>query len=123
MGSSNFSKYRVSTSSIDWKPLVEDNVDTRGIFYKVLHYNEKQQRPSSFILKFEKGASYPLHNHPGGEEAFILEGEVYFNELKLVKGDYLFTPKNFKHSVKSETGCQILFIVPEEVEIMEADTH
>ncbi|MGM1429898.1 cupin domain-containing protein [Sphingobacterium lactis] len=120
MESNSFMKYVANTSSMDWKPLVEDNVDTRGIFYKVLHYDEEQQRPTTFILKFDEGASYPLHIHPGGEEAFILEGEAYFNETKLIKGDYLFTPKNYKHSVRSETGCQILFIVPEEVEIVKS---
>ncbi|MCT1533153.1 cupin domain-containing protein [Sphingobacterium daejeonense] len=117
----NFGKYMVSTSMIEWKPLLEENVDTRGISYKVLLYDEDNQRPKSFILKFEEGASYPLHNHPGGEEAFILEGEVFFNGVKLIKGDYLYTPKNYKHSVKSETGCQILFMVPEEVEIIKSE--
>jgi hypothetical protein len=33
-------------------------------------------------------------------------------------GDDLYTPPNFKHAVKTITGCTILFIVPEEVEIL-----
>lgn len=69
-------------------------------------------------MKFEAGASYPYHNHPAGEEAFVMEGEVYFNEQKLTKGDYLYTPPSFKHSVRTDKGCVILFIVPQEVEIL-----
>jgi quercetin dioxygenase-like cupin family protein len=69
-------------------------------------------------LKFEAGASYPNHNHPAGEEAFVMEGEAFFNDQKLTKGEYLYTPPTFKHSVKTENGCVILFIVPKEVEIV-----
>lgn len=114
----HINKYIVQTTQTEWKPLTEDGVDTRGIYFKMLRYDDTQKRPPSFILKFEAGASYPFHNHPSGEEAFVLEGEAYFNEAKLSKGDYLYTPPNFKHSVRTEIGCEILFIVPEEVEII-----
>jgi len=33
-------------------------------------------------------------------------------------GSVIYTPPNFKHSVKTDTGCVLLFIVPEEVEII-----
>lgn len=111
-------KYITHSESMEWKPLLEDGVDTKGIFIKILHFDEKTNRPPTFLLKFEAGASYPYHNHPAGEEAFVLEGEAYFNEHKLTKGDYLYTPATFKHSVKTNTGCVILFKVPEEVEIV-----
>lgn len=110
-------KQIVQTQQTEWQPLIEADVDTKGIYIKVLRYDDKQKRPPTFILKFEAGASYPYHNHPSGEEAFVLAGEVYFNEAKLSKGDYLYTPPTFKHAVRTETGCEILFIVPEEVEI------
>ncbi|WP_128572185.1 cupin domain-containing protein [Chryseobacterium sp. P1-3] len=57
-------------------------------------------------------------NHPAGEELFIMEGDAAIAGARLEKGDYLYTPPNFKHSVKSEHGCIILFVVPEEVEIL-----
>ena len=113
------SKYITNSESMEWKPLTEEGVDTTGIFVKVLQYDEVSKRAPFFLLKFEPGASYPYHNHPAGEGAFILEGEVFFNDTKLTKGDFLHTPPNFKHGVKTETGCIILFNVPEEVEIIE----
>jgi quercetin dioxygenase-like cupin family protein len=111
-------KYIVQTEQTEWKALTEEGVLTNGIYFKMLRYDDKQKRPPSFILKFEAGASYPFHNHPAGEEAFVLSGEVFFNEAKLSKGDYLYTPPGFKHVVRTETGCEILFIVPQEVEII-----
>lgn len=75
-----------------WKPLLEHGVETDGLYVKVLRFDEAQQRPPTFLLKFEAGASYPNHNHPGGEEAYVLEGEVRFGATQLQAGDYLYTP-------------------------------
>jgi len=47
-----------------------------------------------------------------------MEGDAYFDKQKLTKGDYIYTPPTFKHSVRTEKGCIILFIVPEEDEII-----
>lgn len=110
--------YLVSTNKTDWKPLDEEGIDTMGISVKVLRYDEQAKRAPSFMLKFEAGSKYPYHNHPGGEEVFVLEGSVYFNDTELFAGDYLYTPKNFKHSVHTKIGCTLLFIVPEEVQIL-----
>jgi quercetin dioxygenase-like cupin family protein len=70
------------------------------------------------MLKFDAGASYPNHNHPAGEEAFILEGEVRFGSNQLNAGDYLYTSPGTTHSVYSRTGCTMLLVVPEEVQVI-----
>ncbi len=109
--------YIVKTDSMEWTPLQESGVKTAGIYIKPLRFN-KEGRPPSFLLKFEKGASYPYHNHPAGEELFVLEGSCIIEGITLKQGDYLYTPPNFKHGVTSKTGCVLYFIVPEEVEIL-----
>jgi quercetin dioxygenase-like cupin family protein len=109
--------YIVKTSVTDWKPLIEKNVNAIGIFVIPLRRNETGRAPS-ILLKFEAGASYPYHNHPSGEELFVVDGSCFINEAKLEKGDYLYTPPGSKHSVRTETGCTLLFIVPAEVEIL-----
>ena len=114
----NIKDYIVSIGNVEWNPLTEEGVDTKGIFIKVLRFDEAQKRPPSFILKFESAAKYPYHNHPGGEELFIIEGSCIIEDVTLNKGDYLYTPPNFKHSVRADTGCEIMFIVPEEVQIL-----
>ncbi|MBK7105085.1 MAG: cupin domain-containing protein [Ignavibacteriae bacterium] len=110
--------YIVNTNNTEWKQLYENGINTNGLYFKVLRFDETTNRPPSFLLKFDAGAKYPYHNHPGGEEVFVLEGSVFFNDTELFAGDYLYTPKNFKHSVHSENGCVLLFNVPEEVEII-----
>ncbi len=118
MKSTNIHDYIVKSNLTPWKPLKEEGVDTMGISVKVLRYDEQQKRPPTFLLRFEPGTSYPHHNHPAGEELLVLEGSCEIERAHLVAGDYLYTPEDFKHSVKTETGCTLLFIVPEEVEIL-----
>ena len=110
--------YIVKTTKTEWQPLTENGVHFKGVFVKSLHFDEVKQRSTTILLKFEAGASYPYHNHPGGEELYVLDGEAIIEGAVLHKGDYLFTPANFKHAVTTETGCTILFVVPEEVEIL-----
>jgi len=113
----NITAIHIKSNEVEWKPLIEDGVKTDGIFAKSLRYDEKTKRSPTILLKFEPGATYPAHNHPGGEETFVLEGEVKFGNLSLSAGDYLFTPPGGKHAVWSKNGCVMLLNIPEEVEI------
>ncbi len=116
--STKMKDYIVCTTSVAWRPLTEAGINTKGIHVKTLRV-DKNGRAPSFLLKFERGAKYPYHNHPAGEELFVLEGSCIIEGVTLKSGDYLYTPPGFKHSVRSETGCILYFMVPEEVEIIE----
>jgi anti-sigma factor ChrR (cupin superfamily) len=120
MMDTNIENYISRTSMMGWIALKEEGIDTAGIFVKILRFDEKQQRPPSILLKFEAGASYPYHNHPGGEEIFVMEGSCIIGGATLNSGDYLYTPPDFKHNVKTDIGCTLLLIIPEEVEIIVA---
>ena len=106
----------VRSGEIIWKPLGEEN--SEGIFVKPLLYDETENRAPTMLLKFEAGASYPLHNHPQGEEIFVLEGDIKLGKDELSAGDYLFTAANNKHRVSTKNGCVVLLKAPAEVEII-----
>ena len=110
--------YIVRKNQKEWLPLVEKGVHYHGIWVKSLLFNEKQGRSTTIQLKFEPGAIYPFHNHPAGEEIFVLQGEALIETQTLSEGDYLYTPAGFKHSVRSITGCILFFVVPEEIELL-----
>lgn len=110
----------VKSGEIEWKPLGEEGAD--GIYIKTLLFDDATGRAPTFLLKFDAGASYPLHNHPGGEEVFVLEGAVKFGKDELKTGDYLFTAAGNKHRVSTKTGCVLLLRVPQEVEIIKPRT-
>lgn len=96
--------------------MLEENA--AGIYVKSLLYDESARRSPTILLKFEAGATYPLHNHPAGEEIFVLEGDIKLGKDELNAGDYLFTAVNNKHRVSSKNGCVILLRAAEEVEII-----
>ncbi len=114
----NINDYIVRSNQKEWQPLVEKGVSYNGISVISLHYDEARQRSTTILLKFDAGATYPYHNHPAGEEVYVLSGTAVFENVTLSEGDYLYTPPGFKHSVTTKTGCVMLFIVPEEVEIL-----
>ena len=116
--STNINDYIVRNKSKEWQPLIEKGIHYEGISVIPLHYDEAKGRSTTILLKFEPGAKYPYHNHPGGEEIYVLQGEAILEDASISAGDYLFTPPNFKHSVTTKTGCTMLFVIPEEVEIL-----
>ncbi len=106
----------VRSHQLEWKPLAEAGVT--GVYVKVLRFDQQTRRAPTILLKFEPGAMYPAHNHPAGEEIFVLEGDIALGKDHLYAGDYLYTAANNKHGVRSENGCVVLVNVPEEVEIL-----
>ena len=116
--STNILDHIVRRDQKAWQPLIENGKHYEGISVISLHHDLAKGRSTTILLKFEPGAGYPYHDHPGGEEIFVLQGEATLEEVTLSTGDYLYTPPGFKHSVTSKTGCVLLFVVPEEVVIL-----
>ncbi len=111
----NIKDYIVHSNKVAWQPLIENGVNYEGVFVKSLHFDIETNRSKSILLKFEKGASYPYHIHPAGEEILVLEGSCEIHHEALTQGDYLFTPPAGKHSVNSKTGCVLFLSIPEKV--------
>lgn len=106
----------VRSDDIDWKPLAEPGIT--GIYIKSLLFDEETNRSPTILLKFEAGARYPAHNHPGGEEIFVIEGDLRLGTNHLYAGDYLYTAPNGIHAARSINGCVVLLRVPQAVEII-----
>ncbi|MEP6901283.1 MAG: cupin domain-containing protein [Actinomycetota bacterium] len=99
----------VRSNEIEWKSLTEiDEDNVSGVYVKSLMFDDKTQRSPTILLKFEAGAKYPLHNHPGGEEVFVLEGDIHLGKDHLHAGDYLFTAPNNLHAARTDGGCVVL---------------
>jgi len=106
----------VRSGEVEWKPLTEEGVS--GVYVKSLLFDDETQRSPTILLKFDAGATYPLHNHPSGEEIFVLEGDIKLGKDELKAGDYLFTAVGNKHRVSTKNGCVVFLKAPQEVEIL-----
>lgn len=104
----------VRGDEVDWRPLDEPGVT--GVWVKVLRFDAAAGRAPTILLKFAAGATYPPHSHPGGEEVFVLQGDLRLGKDHLHQGDYLYTAPGNRHAVRSDGGCVILVSVPQEVE-------
>jgi quercetin dioxygenase-like cupin family protein len=89
-----------------------------GVSFRVLRRNAESGE-STALVRLEPGARFPAHNHPAGEEVFVLEGDVLIGPDRLKPGDYLYTPPDGKHAASSEGGCVFLVTLPKPVEIIE----
>ena len=107
----------VRGSAIEWQPLAEPGVT--GVHVKVLRFDEASGRAPTILLKFDPGATYPSHVHPGGEEIFVLEGDIRLGKDHLYAGDYLYTAPNNVHAVRSDGGCVVLVSVPQAVQVIQ----
>ena len=107
----------VRSATIDWQPLAEPGVT--GVSVKILRFDKATDRAPTILLKFEPGAAYPSHVHPGGEEIFVLEGDIRLGKDHLFAGDYLYTAPNNVHAVRSERGCILLVSVPQAVQVIQ----
>lgn len=103
----------VTSATAEWTPS-----RVPGIAVKVLR-NDKASGRSSALVRFDPGATFPAHDHPGGEEVFVLEGEIRIGKHHLKAGDYLYTPPDGKHAASSEGGCVFLVTLPKPVVVLD----
>ena len=99
----------VASAAGEWRPS-----RVAGVSVKVLRADQATGGSSS-LVRFEPGVKFPAHDHPAGEEVFVVEGEVTIGAHRLKPGDYLYTPPNAKHAAVSETGCVFLVTLPKPV--------
>ena len=109
----NLKETFVSSSGAEWRPS-----KVPGVSVKVLR-NDRETGESAALVRLEPGASFPAHDHPAGEEVFVLEGDVRIGRHHLRSGDYLHTPPDGKHAAASDGGCVFLVTLPKPVVILE----
>jgi len=91
-------------SEPDWEEVAP------GISCKLLATDAENHRVS-MLVRLAPGASYPPHTHAGVEELYLLNGELWIEERKLLPGDYnLGQPGTGDERVWSETGCACVLV-------------
>lgn len=102
----------MSSAAAEWRPS-----KVPGVAVKVLR-SDKESGESAALVRLEAGTSFPAHDHPAGEEVFVLEGDVRIGRHQLKAGDYLYTPPDGKHAAASTAGCVFLVTLPKPVVIL-----
>jgi hypothetical protein len=95
----------VRTSTLDWQPSPSGKV-----WRKRLHLvGGAESGQVTSVVRYEKAATFAAHDHPEGEEIFVLEGVFSDEHGDWPAGTYLLNPEGFRHAPFSERGC-LLFV-------------
>jgi len=61
------------------------------------------------LVRIAQGARFPLHDHPGGEEVYVVSGRAIIGDVGVAAGDYLWTPPSGTHDLRAEEDT-VLFV-------------
>ncbi|WP_438025413.1 cupin domain-containing protein [Sorangium sp. So ce233] len=72
------------------------------------------------LVRMEKGARARPHNHPGGEETYLVSGKLRVGERVLSPGDYLWTAPGESHDGYAEEESVFFVVLPGGLDVTEA---
>jgi quercetin dioxygenase-like cupin family protein len=73
-----------------------------GIQRRVMWQRDGQ---AAMLYHTQPGASIPLHGHGHDEECFMVQGELYLDDVLLMQGDYQLAPAGSAHqTTQTDTG-------------------
>jgi anti-sigma factor ChrR (cupin superfamily) len=75
--------------------------------------------PSAALLRFQPGASVPMHEHLGYEHILVLKGTQQDTLSFASPGTFIVNPPGTRHRVESEHGCIVLAIYEQPVRFLE----
>ena len=71
------------------------------------------------LLRFAVGGRSPAHRHPGGEDLYVISGQLRVGDVELGPGDFLHTAPGGVHDAEATTGALVLVTVPEPIELLD----
>ena len=93
----------IDTNAADWRPGPAPGIAVQPL------YAEDGYPEEMVLVRFDAGATYPEHDHPAGEEIFVLEGGVGDEHGACAAGSWVRYPPGSSHSVHSEAGA-VLYV-------------
>jgi anti-sigma factor ChrR (cupin superfamily) len=94
----------VKPQDIAWSP-----TQFEGISIKVL-YEDKEKGEMTCLLKWEPGATLPMHKHQAIEQSWVLEGSFSDHDGTCRAGEYVWRKVGSFHATHSDEGAVILAI-------------
>lgn len=89
------------TEAMDWLGLPIDGITAKPLYAS----DDFPERVS--LIRFEPGARSPEHDHPGGEEIFVVEGSPADEHGRYGPGTWLRQPPGSHHAPWSDEGCTL----------------
>jgi anti-sigma factor ChrR (cupin superfamily) len=94
----------VKPQQMEWQP-----TQFKGISIKVL-YEDKAKGEMTCFLKWEPGATLPMHKHPAIEQSYVIEGSFYDHDGICRAGEFVWRRIGSFHETRSDDGAIILAV-------------
>ncbi|WP_339879297.1 cupin domain-containing protein [Pseudidiomarina gelatinasegens] len=95
-------KVVVRSAEADWQPSPAEGVER-----KPLEREDAERGRASSIVRYAPGARFATHQHPLGEEIFVLEGVFSDEKGDYPAGTYIRNPPGSQHAPFSDEGCTL----------------
>jgi len=93
------------TTRMEWTPS-----PSASVWRKRVHLvGPPESGQVTSIVRYVPDSSFPSHDHPDGEEIFVLEGVFSDEHGDWPAGTFLLNPEGFRHAPFSKPGC-VLFV-------------
>jgi anti-sigma factor ChrR (cupin superfamily) len=90
----------IDTTQSAWAPYP----GAEGLDMMMLHTHGRER---VYLARWAAGASYPMHRHVGGEEVYVLSGELGDNLGTYPVGTWIRSPVGIQHAPFSKQGAVI----------------
>jgi quercetin dioxygenase-like cupin family protein len=109
------------TNTPTTQPEHEFQTISEGVAMRVLRRHP--DKGTTFLIRMQKGARAMLHDHPGGEETYMLEGRLRIQgrtdaarapvpDVVLSPGEYVFCPPGEIHEGVAEEEALFFVVAP-----------
>lgn len=97
------STFTLRANEGQWLETGVEGVSVRRLFV------DRAANRMTCMFRMEPGSSYPSHVHDGGEECYVLDGDLHVGDIVMHAGDYQRAPAGSEHGIQStDTGCLLL---------------
>lgn len=73
---------------------------------------DRLRNSATLLMRVDPGARYPAHHHSGGEDCYVISGEIIVAGQRLRAGDFHRAEADSDHGVlASDTGAEVLLVV------------
>jgi anti-sigma factor ChrR (cupin superfamily) len=93
----------IDTNALPWRASPSPSVWRKRLYLD----GPQEAGVVTSIVRYDADSAFPVHDHPGGEEIFVLDG-VYSDEHgDYPAGSFLLNPEGYRHAPFSKDGCVI----------------
>lgn len=104
---------RVDGAALPWR-----ETPYPGVRFKKLEFEPPDGR-ATVLLRFAPGARYGAHEHPRGEQYYVLEGSLEDGGQQWGAGSYVHHPPGSRHAPSSAEGCLIFVTLPAPIVLLD----